>query len=227
MRFRTLVVEDEPKSMEMMLAALSSCGVDVAPASDSRQATALIEQEKFDSIFLDVDLPDEDGIELARRIRQSARNRTTPVVAVSEPTRSTAQAEALSAGATFFVPKPLDVNTLMRLYETVHGRPRPDARNAPRVTLSVAVEVDTGAATAYGTSSNVSESGMLLQAACPLNTGDCVRLAFRLPGQTRPVEVVASVVRSESGGQAGVEFAWMSDEDRRRVGELVERGAAA
>ena len=80
---KLLVVEDDLASLEFMAEVFTSLRADVRPISDSEKAAELVNQEKFDGIFLDLEMPNMNGFELARRIRNSSWNKGVPIVIVT------------------------------------------------------------------------------------------------------------------------------------------------
>lgn len=79
-RLKLLVVEDDSANLELMTEVFTSLKADVCPISDSKKAVGMVNQEKFDGIFLDLEMPDLNGFDLARLIRKSSWNKSTPVV---------------------------------------------------------------------------------------------------------------------------------------------------
>jgi two-component system, NarL family, sensor histidine kinase BarA len=78
---KLLIVEDDVASLELMAEVFISLKAEVRPVSDSPKAACLVNQEKFDGIFLDLEMPDLHGFELARQIRQVfLEYRSTPIV---------------------------------------------------------------------------------------------------------------------------------------------------
>lgn len=199
-------------------------GFDVAPVRDSFEAEALIDNQKFDAIFLGRTVNGGSGVELARRARESNWNKTTPIVVFADPAETRGVAEMFSAGATFFVPKPLDAQKLSRLYNTVHGCMLQERRRFRRVSVRMELDVESGTAKVRGQSCNISQDGMLLEADCPFAVGRHLRISFRLPppAQGRKVESTAAIVRLDQSGRAGVRFTWITREDRDRIGALVD-----
>lgn len=80
---RVLVVDDEPMLCELIHDVLTSAEIEAVPISNSAQASILLLEEKFDAVFLDIRMPAPDGLELARQIRTSGLNQTTPIVMIT------------------------------------------------------------------------------------------------------------------------------------------------
>src|SRR5260370_11759477 len=99
---KLLVVEDDPPSLELMTEVFTSLKADVRPVSDSEKAVGMVNQERFDGIFLDLEMPHLNGFDLARMIRKSSWNKSTPIIIVTgRDERQTMQA-ASPLRATFF-----------------------------------------------------------------------------------------------------------------------------
>jgi two-component system KDP operon response regulator KdpE len=105
-----LVVEDEPQMRRFLRASLGADGYRVLEAwtvaDGLRQATA----EHPDAILLDLGLPDGDGLELVRRVREWS---SVPVIVVSARGREEEKVEALDAGADDYLPKPFGTKELL------------------------------------------------------------------------------------------------------------------
>jgi len=69
---KLLIVEDNLASLELMAEVFTSLKVAVRPVSDSEKAVGMVNQEKFDGIFLDLEMPKLNGFDLARLIRKSS-----------------------------------------------------------------------------------------------------------------------------------------------------------
>ena len=76
---KLLVVEDDPASLELMVEVFTDLKAEVHPVSDSEKGVGLINREKFDGIFLDLEMPNLSGFDLARLIRKSSCNKSTPI----------------------------------------------------------------------------------------------------------------------------------------------------
>src|SRR5215471_20838192 len=105
MSLKILVVEDDPLMLDLMAQVLASFEAQVRPMGDSEEAAVLVEHERFDGIFLDLQMPKLNGFQLAARIRQSPSNRSTPIVVVTGGDDNKIMAQAFAVGGTLFLQK--------------------------------------------------------------------------------------------------------------------------
>jgi two-component system, OmpR family, KDP operon response regulator KdpE len=105
-----LVVEDEPQMRRFLRASLTSHGYRVVEAESAREALALATGHNPEAILLDLGLPDGDGIDLTREIRQWGR---MPIIVLSARGREADKVEALDAGADDYLTKPFGVGELL------------------------------------------------------------------------------------------------------------------
>jgi len=101
MQRRGLVVDDEVAVCEMVGRVLTSAGMEALTLTRSSEASGLFNQGKFDMAFLDLHMPAPDGIELARQMRDSQWNRTTPIIMLSDDQRPSAMSMGFEAGASY------------------------------------------------------------------------------------------------------------------------------
>jgi two-component system KDP operon response regulator KdpE len=107
---RVLVVEDEPQMRRFLRASLIAHGFQLLEAGTAREAMELATEHRPDVILLDLGLPDEDGVVVARRLREWSR---VPVIVISARGREADKVEALDAGADDYLTKPFGVNELL------------------------------------------------------------------------------------------------------------------
>jgi two-component system KDP operon response regulator KdpE len=112
---RVLVVDDEPAIHRFMGPALSANGYEVLRADNGADALALAVTREPDILILDLGLPDMDGKEVIRRLREWSQ---TPVVVLSARDRDIEKIEALDLGADDFVNKPFSMGELMARLRT-------------------------------------------------------------------------------------------------------------
>lgn len=105
-----LLVEDEPQMRRFLRACLTSHGYRLVEAGSVREAEQLATSHNPEVVLLDLGLPDGDGIELTRRLREWTG---VPVVVVSARGREEDKVLALDAGADDYLTKPFGVNELL------------------------------------------------------------------------------------------------------------------
>ena len=124
-RFRLMLVEDNEVNQLVTRGMLSKLGFQVKTVSNGETALALLEQEPFDLVLMDCMMPEMDGFEVTRRLREIEQNKAslrTPVVAVTANTAEGVQARCLAAGMDDFLAKPVHLDAL----ETVLRRWLPE-----------------------------------------------------------------------------------------------------
>ncbi|OFE16548.1 DNA-binding response regulator [Humibacillus sp. DSM 29435] len=105
-----LVVDDDPRLQRTLSIALRAHSHHVLTANDGRTALAVVAEESPDVVILDLGLPDLDGTEVLRRIRQTS---LVPVIVLSARHESDDKVEALDLGADDYVTKPFGVEELL------------------------------------------------------------------------------------------------------------------
>jgi two-component system KDP operon response regulator KdpE len=105
-----LVVEDEPQMRKFIRASLTSHGYRVLEAERAEEAVMVATSHNPELLLLDLGLPDGDGIDLARRIREWSR---VPIIVISARGREDDKVAALDAGADDYLTKPFGVNELL------------------------------------------------------------------------------------------------------------------
>jgi CheY-like chemotaxis protein len=103
---RILVVDDEAISRETICSALGKADLSAVSLDDSLAARQRLEQEPFDLIFLDVEMPGESGLDLCVNLREMATNRVTPVVFVTSRSDFGSRAQSTLSGGNDFIAKP-------------------------------------------------------------------------------------------------------------------------
>src|SRR3954466_288934 len=105
-----LVVEDEPDIRQFLRSSLGAEGYRVVESPNGRRGTLDAGMHKPDLAIVDLGLPDLDGVEVIRRIREWS---PMPIQVVSARTQERSKIEALDAGADDYVTKPFGVGELL------------------------------------------------------------------------------------------------------------------
>jgi DNA-binding response OmpR family regulator len=134
-----LVVDDEPKIVQIARDYLEHAGFGVVTAFDAKGALASARSARPDLIVLDLGLPDRDGLDVTRVLRQTSN---VPVIMLTARGEETDKLVGLELGADDYIVKPFSpkelvarVRTVLRRFETAAARP--DIIRADDVTLDV------------------------------------------------------------------------------------------
>ncbi len=107
-----LVVDDESRNVKLMKALLMPMGYRVQTALSGPEAIAITETLRPDLVLLDIMMPDMDGFEVCRRVKENAATRPIPVIMVTALHRMEDRVKAMEAGADDFLSKPVDATEL-------------------------------------------------------------------------------------------------------------------
>ncbi|HSL45133.1 MAG TPA: response regulator [Anaerolineales bacterium] len=109
-----LYIEDNPDNMRLVQRALEARGYRLLQAVNGLNGVNLAEQEEVDLILLDINLPDIDGYEVARRIRSSSKSALlhTPIIAITANALKGDAEKALDAGCDVYMSKPINIREL-------------------------------------------------------------------------------------------------------------------
>jgi two-component system KDP operon response regulator KdpE len=105
-----LVVDDEPQMRRFLRAALPAHGYRLAEATTANEALVEASTRSPDVILLDLGLPDLDGVDLTRRLREWS---TVPIIVISARDQEGDKIEALDAGADDYLTKPFGAGELL------------------------------------------------------------------------------------------------------------------
>jgi len=216
---KLLVVEDNIPCLELMTEVFMSLKAEVRPISDSEKAVAVVNQEKFDGIFLDLEMPKLNGFDLARLIRKSSWNKSTPIIVVTGRDDRQAMQDAFAIGATFFLRKPVDRQKLSVLFRTVSGGMIENRRKYTRTPIQAGVACTVGSRTLRGVSWNLSQGGMQVEVD-DLKPKDLVRLSFQLPISGVIIDA-AGIVVWEKEKRQGIQFTNVSAQSQQSIRQFM------
>jgi CheY-like chemotaxis protein len=216
---KLLIVEDDIASLELMAEVFTSLKAEVRPLNDSQKAARLINEEKFDGIFMDLEMPNVHGFDLARRIRNSSWNKTTPIIIVTGRDERETMQQAFALGATFFLQKPVDRYKLSALFRTVRGGMLENRRRSARVPIQTDVTCEVGSRIVRGVTWNLSQGGIQVEAN-GLQPKDNVRLLFRLPASSVSIDVMGTVIWTGEKRQ-GIHFTSVNAQNQESIRDFV------
>ena len=109
-----LYIEDNPDNMLLVQRALESRGYKLLKAINGVDGISMAEGSMIDLILLDINLPDIDGYEVARRLRKSSKSELAylPIIAVTANALKGDAERALEAGCDVYMSKPINIREL-------------------------------------------------------------------------------------------------------------------
>ncbi len=111
-----LVADDDVRNIFSLTKSLETFGVNVISAMDGKEALQQLEKnESVDLVLMDMMMPEMDGYESTRRIRENAKYKTLPVIAVTAKAMTGDREKCINAGASDYITKPVDVDQLVSL----------------------------------------------------------------------------------------------------------------
>ena len=110
---RVLVVEDNEKNMKLFRDVLQATGYSPLEASSGEAALMLAAERDPALVLMDIQLPDMDGVEALRRLREDERTAGIPVLALTAQAMQGDRERFLAAGFDGYLSKPVDVAELM------------------------------------------------------------------------------------------------------------------
>jgi CheY-like chemotaxis protein len=239
-RFRTIVIDDEPAVCELIQAVLASAGLDAVTETVSARAAETLKKDKFDAIFMDVRMPAPDGVTLARQVRAEGLNQKTPIIMVTGDEQRETLARGFEAGANFFLFKPIDKSRLLRVVRAARGPIQHERRRFQRVPVACAVKLESEGRTISGTTVDVSLNGILVDAGSVFAVGSRVDVKLELqpagpsaaptkPGSpgwkpakpNKPLQATGRVMRAGPDSRMGILLESISPTESQRLQEFL------
>lgn len=115
---KLLIVDDRPTNLRILSDVLAQAGYETRTATDARQAWQAIEDDMPDLVLLDVRMPDVDGYEVCRQIKENPGTHEIPVIFMSALDDLQDKMKGFSAGGVDYVTKPFQVEEMLARIET-------------------------------------------------------------------------------------------------------------
>ena len=205
MASRILIVDDDARICDLIAEVLRSVDIDSLTLTAGANAIPHLLKEKFDAIFLDVRMPPADGLQLTKKIRASGLNLTTPIIVISGDDDRSVLARAFSAGATFFLFKPIDRQDILRLVRVTQSSIERERRRFRRVEVKCTVQIEAGSVRLTGSTLDVSIGGMCVQASSTIAEGTPIQASLET-NSGPPLSLPARVLRVFGEDCMGLQF---------------------
>lgn len=220
---RILLVDSSRGSLLIHETILRRRHTTVLTAIAGSEGLTRARNEKPHLIIFGYDLFDMNAPEFCREIREAEETRNISLLLVCERESPEHSDLSLSAGCNDVIFKPIQRRDLDQKVAKLTAIP---VRRQLRTITKVDVSLENNGRFILGRSVNISANGMLLEVERVLPGNGVVRLHFFLPGDPKPMEVEAEILRAEfSGSMAkyGLRFMNPSSEERDRIERYVHR----
>jgi two-component system, chemotaxis family, chemotaxis protein CheY len=114
-----LAVDDSPSMRKMVSFTLSGAGYQVVEAVDGQDAYEKAQQQHFDLVLTDQNMPRLDGLGLTRKLREHPNFKTTPILMLTTESSDLMKQAGRAAGATGWLVKPFDPARLLEVIQKV------------------------------------------------------------------------------------------------------------
>jgi len=116
-KLSAMVVEDEAVANELLSSTFKNFFKDVTSAFNGKEALELFKEKKPDIVFVDIIMPEMDGIELARKLREINPQQMVVVVSASNDIQKIS--ETIEIGVNSFIQKPIDTKEIIDLLQNI------------------------------------------------------------------------------------------------------------
>jgi len=138
-KLKTLVLEDEPETNELMCTTLKNFFSDVHSATDAASAMQLFEQHSPDIIFIDIILPGKSGLDVAKEIREINPKQIIVIVSASNDMGNIS--EAVKIGVNNFIRKPIDTDKMIDVLKDIVADIKKQKKNRTKI-FSITLPLD-------------------------------------------------------------------------------------
>jgi len=138
-KLKTLVLEDEPETNELMCTTLKNFFSDVYSATDAASAMQLFEQHSPDIIFIDIILPGKSGLDVAKEIREINPKQIIVIVSASNDMGNIS--EAVKIGVNNFIRKPIDTDKMIDVLKDIVADIKKQKKNRTKI-FSITLPLD-------------------------------------------------------------------------------------
>lgn len=225
--YEILIVEDNDNDAELFLNTLRKVQMEMdvelkpSTASTGAQAGIQLKDRRYDAIFLDMNMPPPDGVELTKQIRNSKLNRATLVVILTGAQDNSLMARAFQAGANLFLFKPIDRTRLLRTLRVSSTQMDRERRRVQRVKVRCKVSIESEEGRFDCETLDVSMAGMLVRTKRILPVGSTVNFALALPEAAQLIRATARIVRVVGNEFMGFQIESIGKAESERLGGFL------
>ena len=220
---RILLVDHSRGSLAFQETILRRRGVSIVTALAGSEGLQKAKNEKPNLIIFAFDLFDMTAPEFCREIRSDDNTKAISLLLVCDRDANEHGDLCLSAGCNDVIFRPLQRRDLDEKVERLTSIP---VRRQLRTITKIEVSLEKNGRFVLGRSLNISATGMLIEVDRVLPGEESVRLHFFLPGDPKPLQIEAGILRAEFSGtmaKYGLKFMNLNAEERERIEHFVHR----
>jgi two-component system chemotaxis response regulator CheY len=116
-----LIVDDSATMRNMIKAVMTEMGFEIVTAQDGAKAVKAAGSDSFDIVITDINMPNMDGIELIRVLRDTENMKYTPILVITTEGGDNVKAAGKEAGASGWIVKPFNPDTVKRAVTKLCG----------------------------------------------------------------------------------------------------------
>ncbi len=139
MSTRVLMIEDDSELADMLGEYLEANGLTFVCCGNASSGLAALEAQDFDALLLDIGLPDLDGLEVCRQVRERS---SLAIIMLTARGDETDRIVGLELGADDYLPKPFNPRELLARLRAVLRRSRPEARGGAEILRFGELDID-------------------------------------------------------------------------------------
>jgi len=201
---KVLLVSQDILTIETLCHLMGQTAMDVEVCSDARSATRKLCHSKFEGVAVDFK-GETQALELLTRLPKMTSHRAAVVLAILD--RTDDLQSAFSAGANFILERPFSPRISVPTLKASYSLMMRERRRYFRCPLQILVSVSASSRSAIdATSVNLSEGGMALLTAVPLEVGERIQLSMTLPGTDGAITLQADISWNDHAGRIGMQF---------------------
>lgn len=134
---KILVVDDNEINVKLAEHILHKGGYTVEWATSGKQALAKLAQDRFELILMDIHMPEMDGFQTTKRIREREQNEAIPIIAITADTIQGYREQCVAAGMNGYLPKPYSKDELLAEVKQLLTASSPSAEHKPSTQRSI------------------------------------------------------------------------------------------
>ncbi|MCM2263575.1 MAG: response regulator [Desulfuromonadales bacterium] len=179
-----LLVDDSPFFLNLERQFLRNTPASLLEAKSAGEALALARSHRPSLVFMDIDMPEVDGLTCCRQFKGDQELQGIPIILIGDKNSPDQQAQAAAAGSSGFLTKPLDRRQFL---EAGHRLLAGIDRRESRRDCDIPVSFEWGGVERHGLCVDISSGGMFLRIDPRAGKGDLLQLRLRLPDRERTV----------------------------------------